>query len=167
MSYSLFHEHNECVHPKEKKVELGYVLPTGCDFEQSYEGMHYCCDEEQTLYPFIVTSFVENGIHSVVLSTVTDIPEDSVITVFSSSDFHYGGAFPKFLRVLPNSIFDMCEYINFAYPAHSKLLRESILSDYALSYYVKGSETNDGMDNAETVFKIYEKQLAEKVRGKS
>ena len=155
MPYSLFHEHNKDVHPAEKKIELGYLMPLDKFFEQSYWGF---CDSpvpENIFYPFHVTSFIEGGNYWCVLATVTEKPEDSVVIKFCSDDFyHYG------VKKLPQALFTMCQFVDAVYPKHARLLQESVLSDYAICYFINVAETDCNATNTDAVIAIYERMLA-------
>jgi len=149
MSYNLFHEHNECVHPKKEIVGTGYVLPSEGFFEQSKKGFYDNFQPEEILAPFNVTSFLNDGNYFCLVASITENPRDSVISKFSSCM-----AYRK--AELPSALINACDFVVAAYPEDRQLLQESLLSDYVIQHYVPEDDHGCEVTHSEAIFSVYQ-----------
>lgn len=149
MSYSLFHEHNECVHPKKKIVSAGYVLTSEGFFEQSKKGFYDSFQPEEILAPFNVTSFLNNGNYFCLVASITENPSDSVISKFTSCMAYRKGE-------LPSALINACDFVAAAYPEDRQLLQESLLSDYVVQHYVPEDDHGCEVTHSEAIFSVYQ-----------
>ncbi|MBA6348327.1 hypothetical protein [Colwellia sp. BRX8-9] len=149
MSYNLFHEHNECVHPKKEIVGTGYVLPSKGFFEQSKKGFYDGFQPKEILAPFNVTSFINNGNYFCLVASITENPSDSVISKFTSCM-----AYRK--AELPSALINACDFVAAAYPEDRQLLQESLLSDYVVQHYVPEDDHRCEVTHSEAIFSVYQ-----------